>query len=1518
MTRAQEKVPQLKQRPLSDKLTVETFAGPLDHLLNKQAQGEVLLENLEHTAQVVLPCTSSEGQDIINNDIRALRESFDRLFKDLKQQREQLDVVLLHWRDYKDEYERVSDWLQQIAILIKNHKIALSPTLEEKAKQVKDVKDILKRLVDGKDQIDKLNDSAKILLKSPLETHVNNQLQQLNSRYQVELNLAKDVLKKVETNHEQHVEYAKNLENTRAWIDDARELIRNCSEAVNNKSKDILQSHLDKIQNLIHKREEGQNLVHATVNCGEKVIRNTRSDGKEAITNELKEIQTAWDRIVEKMSKVKVHLETALLQWADYDSSYTQLQQWITDREAKLQQVTEPKIVKTKKAGLSSLPIGERKATLRETGSIVQDIVSFEPMIQSVTTKAEDLKQAAPASEISTKYETLTKQAQELYAKQKDTVEKHEAFVDAANDFVQWLRVAKERLGKCSEPTGDKESLGSKLSQLTVLHNEISDGQKKLESALDQGDKAVQVADDMDKEIIEEECALLQEDFDTYVESLNKTKNLLEIGIVKWTEYEEQYQDALQWLSQTEKLVQSYNKLQDTLEQKRAVLEQFQLHLEQLFDWQSELDRLNMKAQVLLETCADTRVSNAITQLATKYNTILSLSKEVMRRLELHYQEHQQHSTLYQECQDWIDRTRDKLNGCSDIPNTLSEVNNKLQTVKNIRTSLEQGQNKLRYIHELKERVIMNTEQSGSAKIQEDTENLKQDMEKLLNDVNEIRNKLQNRASQLEEVDKIYKQLLDWLQDQETHIQFEEGYLNELSEKKAKLEKLKAVQKEIGSHNDLIEKLKSKLAEDQSLNLKEYDAAFKRYDSLTQKVSNSIADLEVQVAEHEQYKNSYNKASDWIKTSQLEIQNCSNLHDELDNIIDKEAKISQITQSLPECDDLVHKTIELSIQVMKTTGEEGKDIIRQDIEQLNVDWEGLQFICNETQKNLTKCKEAWKDFNSKYDNMKKWIDKYQQTIDDELKLENKKPEDLEKCKKILNEINEHKPQMEELTDACESLLELSAVGWVRDKTVQLQTAYTNLLTNAQGLVSKVEKNLSDHTEFLKAKADLEKWLSKISEAVQNCVGDGDEKDIKNKLDTIRSVASNMSEGQQLLNLLQDAFGKAINTAPTDKQEMLRDDMTTLRNRWDQINMDITSVQAQLKASLARWDEYNDTKRRLENWLTDTEKTLSVKQNTKGELSEMKTLLERYKNLETEIANKQVDITRLNTEAVELSSWAKQPSVVDEVQQLQARYDKLKVACNSLKEEVEGELQELNLYHQKLQETEKWLLQISFQLMAHNSLYITNREQTEEQIAQHEVLLDQIQKYQSTLDDVKSKGYGQIKRYVDNAPGIKDTIEKQLNNVQESYNSLLQTAIQIKNRLLDSLAKFKEYEDTLESIMQNLDEHEITVMEEVERPIESLKDAHSQLETAKVNMEFFFVTFSNKISFQTLHNKLQHEKSRLALAVQACEAATASISRPSSPRDALPPPVPIKELECRARLEDLIDQVFSSYTYPFGV
>lgn len=518
ISRAREKLPSMKQRSLSDKLAIENAVAPLDALLNKQAQGELLVEHLIHTGEVVLASTSPQGQEIVRNDIRALRESFEGLFREISQQKVQFESTLREWRDYKEEYERLSEWLQQIDILIKNYKLNLAPTLEDKKRQVDDMKGILDRLVKGESDINKFNASASSLLTSHLDTYVNNQLRHLNSRYQVQVNLAKDVLKKVETNYEQHKEYNGNLAAARDWIDNAKEIIRTSSESSSAHSKEILQQRLDQIQNLIRRRENGQSLVHTTVNNGEKVLRNTRSDGKEVINNQIKELQTDWDRLVKKLSTAKVHLETSLLQWADYSSSYSQLQQWITDREHKLQQVCEQKVAKSK-LGQPSLSSGlsERKANLRQTNNIVQDIVSFEPMIQSVTSKASDLMQASPASEISTKYESLSKQAKDLYEKQREAVEQHQSLIDAENEFAQWLRDAKERLSKCSEPTGDKESLSSKLNQLKILDNEMPEGQKKLEKTLEFGEIAITHSEPDDKLLIEEASAFLQDEFDSYV-----------------------------------------------------------------------------------------------------------------------------------------------------------------------------------------------------------------------------------------------------------------------------------------------------------------------------------------------------------------------------------------------------------------------------------------------------------------------------------------------------------------------------------------------------------------------------------------------------------------------------------------------------------------------------------------------------------------------------------------------------------------------------------------------------------------------------------------------------------------------------------------------------------------------------------------------------------------------------------------------------------------------------------------
>ncbi|CAD6999864.1 unnamed protein product [Ceratitis capitata] len=1486
ISRAREKFPALKQSSLSDKLAIENAVQATEAMLNKQAQGELLVEHLVHTGEVVLTSTSPQGQEIIRNDIRALRDSFESLFREINQQKESLEETMVQWRAYKDEYERLIEWLQQIDILVKNHKLNLSPSLPDKEKQAVDMREVMTRLEKGKDDIDKFNASSAGLLKSHLESYVNNQLRHLNSMYQVQVNLAKDVLKKVETNRDQHREYNANLKAAQDWINDAKEAIREASDSSSAGSKELLQRRLEKIQQLINNREIGQNLVHTAINNGEKVVRNTRSDGRDTINCEMRDLQNDWDRLVKKMSTAKVQLETNLLQWADYSSSYSQLQQWMTDREAKLQQACEQKVAKSKRGqpGLTS-GLSERKANLRQTNNIVQDIVSFEPMIQSVASKASDLQQGAPASEISNKYETLTKQAKDLYDKQKTTIDEFQALIDAGNEFAAWLRNAKERLSKCSEPTGDKQALAEKTHQLKILQSDVPEGRKKLELVLTRGENASHIGEQEDKDIIEEEVGLLQEEFEAYVETLTKAKDNLEVGIVKWSDYQDQYTEALEWLSKTEALVQSYNKLQDSLGHKKAVLEEFQGLLQTLFEWQKTLDNLNMKAQTLLETCSDTRISNGIMQLATKYNTLLTLAKEVMRRLELHYQEHQQHRTLYEECQGWIEATREKLTDCAQIPGTLNEVQIKLNTVKNLRQGFESGQNKLRYLLELKEKVAMNTEQSGAIKVQEDTDALKQDFDKLLEDMNDVRQQLANRLTQLEEVYKLLKLLTEWLEDVEPSVKTSDEFLNDLSEKRAALEKFRAIQRDINGHNDIVEKINTRLNEDNSLDRQDFHDGLSKYEHLQESVGKIIESLENQVNNHDKYKQAFNEIQDWLRRTRIEIEQCADCHGEKTQVEERLNKLGDIGATMVEGKSLLDACEELSQAVIATSGNEGQDTVSQEIKQLVAEWEALQAMVRDARANLETCLSLWNTFLTNFIKINKWIEDVSRRVATAGEAENKTPDDLAYAKNLLEEVVAEKDNVEDLNDACELLMEHSACTRVRDQTVETQANYTKLLTLAQGLVSKIEKNLSDHTEFLNYKKEMDAWIEKAQQILDGCTGDGDVSEIAQQLETVNSLSSRLPEGQHLLGMVQEAYTKASNITPEGKQEVLRELMTKVREDWDALGLAVKQKLSDLKQAQNRWSDFANNRDKVEKWLVDTENTLKVAPDTKGELSEMKTLLERYKALQNEIKQKGNEIENLLGEAKGLGTE------VDAVHQKQTRWEKVKNDCAAYIKSLENEMADYNAYHQSLQDIEKWLLQISFQLMAHNSLFISNRQQTEEQIKQHEALLDEIQKYQSNLDDLNAKGQAQINRYAPTTPAIRDTVEAQLKNIQDSYNSLLQTSVQIKNRLHESLAKFKEYEDTLDSIMRNLETYEPVIQNELDAPATSLQIAQQQLKCA-----------------QDLQNKLNNEKSRLAAAVQACEAATASISRPSSPLETAMQAIPERELIVRAKLEDLLDQV----------
>jgi nesprin-1 len=477
----------------------------------------------------------------------------------------------------------------------------------------------------------------------------------------------------------------------------------------------------------------------------------------------------------------------------------------------------------------------------------------------------------------------------------------------------------------------------------------------------------------------------------------------LESGIVKWAEYENKYKDAIEWLTQTDKLVQTYNHLQSNLDNKKRVLEEFQINLQDIFDWQKVLDNLN--PVTLLDICADTRISNGITQLTTKYNALLSHSKEVMKRLELYYQEHQQHNTLYEELINWIEKLTEKLNTCKDSTSERqpSQIQTKLNLIKSIKQSLEHGQNKLRYLLELKEKVIINTESAGAAKIDEDTENLKQEYEKLQKDLATIKQELLDRLTQFEEIIKLNKILKDWTNEVEVIFPNEIKLYNDLTEKRSNLEKLRAIQQEMPGYNEIVEKIKTKLdVLPVSDNDEEHELGreIKNYVNLQINIANYIENLENQVNDHEKFKCAYNEIIDWIKQTHLKTEQSSDSHGDRAALMGRLSKLHEIELSFSEGKILLENANDLSVNVINTTKNEGQDLVKEEVRYLKSEWDNLYTNIQSVNDILNMSLRLWNSFMEKCDNMNQKLNSLENKIKETENHSTNQKENLACCKVI--------------------------------------------------------------------------------------------------------------------------------------------------------------------------------------------------------------------------------------------------------------------------------------------------------------------------------------------------------------------------------------------------------------------------------------------------------------------------------------------------------------------------------------
>ncbi|KAG1668681.1 Nesprin-1 [Nymphon striatum] len=1422
MRSAREKIPPLKES-LCDQPAVESGISVLLELQAEKTEGLSKLDKVIQFIDVTLATTSDDGKVMINEQKQSMKKEFANLFDEIEVMKQQLDEVNDQLKLFKTEHELFTNWLQCIETELKEQRFSTKANIDEKQSVVDRCNELDKDLVKkGKDKLEQLKSHGEVLCDFNVGMDI------VNSKYHAVVNLCKVAIGKIRDLTKRffvrtdialsfqmfmsematafaipnllqilwqkqkiilaiHKKYKEQLSECKTWMQSANQQLSSCNSLFSN--RDALQSNFGTIQELLIKHEEGQPLLHNVIADSEKTLRSTNNAGKEIVKKELQELQADWDSLVSKLSEAKVQLETSLLKWTDYKSSFTRLEEWLSEKEAYFRELQDQRITPSAKESMA-----EKRAKLRKINSLAQDVLSFNSMIESVNSKATELMcetkdndVSKDMSDIYSKYKALSAAVQDYLTNQRTFVDQYQQYIDACNEMARWLSISSESLSRCAEATGDQDAIKIKINKAKALYAQLDDGLSKLRKVLRFGEMALVNCCDADRGIVDEEMGVMQQEYEQYKADLNECKTSLEVGLVKWNEYEERFVSCSEWLAETEVLVQSFMKLQPNLSGKKSQLEQFQQHLQSIFDWQNELDHLNMKAQLLLDTCSDSRISNAVTTLTTKYNALLSLSKEVMRRLEQHYQEHQQEQSLLSELCTWIEETKEKLKSCNKTTGSITDIQNRIETTKSLKVSLEHEQNKLRYLLELKEKVILNTDSDGAASINEDMENLQADFDKLLNEIAAVRGNL--------------------------------------------LERYRNVHRDIYAHKDLADKLRSKFKGDKPTEIQE---CLDKFEMIKNLVEGEINALEEQIKIHEQYKEAFKKITNWLNERKLCIKKASDFTTEKIKLDQNLASlISMNTNDFPTGEKLIENVMELGKKVQEDSGQLGQSVVESQLEQITNDWENVKSLADKTSHQLEECLSCWTDYEAIHSVLSEWL-------------------------KLLTELESHQSDINDVNTKSSLLIELTGNMQVQDQTINLLSLHGSLESKIKDAIKKLQKTLTDHSEYEKAKKDLCEWLNNTNAKIAENMKLGESCEmLAQKRDILKGLFANLPDGEKCLSAVHEASAKALSTSPSDnKRDEIRMEVQDMRSKIDEIEQTLNESINRIAKILMDWQEFDEGCKNVEKSLKNAQNTLEKDIVPSPDIAEIKT---------------QQDILKVGKKRIYTN-----------VKNIMICYKKQK----------------------------GWLLQQSFQLMSHNSLFIATLVETDNQLKQHLDVMQEIREFQQTIDKTKNKGQILIDKYKTEVKGYRVKIQEQIENIQSSYDYLKQNAINIRvsgKRLEESKIKFQEYEGALDHCEKILDDVEITLSEDV--TFLTIEEAQKALASNKVLLKYVLLLMHFHIKIiQAIVENLNAQIISLQDAIQGCLEAQASLSRPSSP-EALPASmmIPEREVNMKIRLEDDIGQ-----------
>ncbi|XP_038074820.1 nesprin-1-like [Patiria miniata] len=661
-----------------------------------------------------------------------------------------------------------------------------------------------------------------------------------------------------------------------------------------------------------------------------------------------------------------------------------------------------------------------------------------------------------------------------------------------------------------------------------------------------------------------------------------------------------------------------------------------------------------------------------------------------------------------------------------------------------------------------------------------------------------------------------------------------------LGEKKVQLERCKAIQQDIASHQKDIDVLTEHAQKLLDRNPNGLQPISEELQMFTDQYQTSMNDIKLavdnhsqSVAEHKEFQQGQREFANWLRDAKNKLASLTDTSGNSKTVQNKLASLEELLTAKESGQEKLDSATASGGRTLPLTAAPGQETITQQLQKDQEELAALTASLLDSKDRLKECAQQWGAYEQSQSEADGWLREMEERLGKGLELQpglETKQEQVEELKALQESIQSRQPVMEAVSRQAQGLLDSSVgnVGVVSEST-RLASRFQRLVMTAKDQLKKSEHNATDHAQYQDTLRDFNIWLVASQDTLdQNSSLLGDKATLQDRAKNLKELAATKATGQNLLQALDHKTGKTFPNTAASGHEVVRGDTRAAHVGLEELLTSLSQQSQDLQQCLTLWDDFDDQCSQVTKELGEVEAILVREPELMPDVKHKEQQLEKYKSLAEEVALEKDSLDSVLAGAKELQRLTGEDEVIEKTSQMMERHKTLMQAAQTAVETTSQRAenhQEYNDLHRAVCD----LLASTNQDLKNNSSLAGTKDTLEQQLTNVTELTSNLPSCEDKLLHPSLTLGAQL--LTETSPDGCAVIHQELDQSSRDWSKLVKEADDIKSSLEGAVHQWEEYEEEHGRMVRCLDEAERETSPELELKKDAV-EKQEQLENVK--------------------------------------------------------------------------------------